>query len=153
MGVIELEVERLVRAPIQDVFARLADIEGHNDWMPARGSILRRTQQTSPGDPGLGTTYLDTTAFGPTPGEISQFEPPHTLVYHWWNRSRGGRLQVEGWPGYELTVADDGTLVRHHARMVTHGLYRLATPVLRRIATRERTATMEALTASFDAGR
>ncbi len=153
MGVIEIELERLIHAPIQQVFARLADIEGHNDWIPNRGSILRRTQQTSPGEPALGTTYLDRTSFGPTPGEIAEFEPPHTLVYHWWNRSKGGRLSLEGWPAYSLVDTDDDeTLVRHRAKMVTHGTYRLATPVLRRIATRERTATMEALKASFEAG-
>ena len=81
MGVIEFEIERSIAAPIQDVFARLADIEGHNEWMPSKGSILARTQQTSPGAPGLGTTYLDKTSFGSTPGEIVEFEPPHLLAY------------------------------------------------------------------------
>ncbi len=150
VGVIEFEIERLISAPIEHVFARLADIEGHNEWMPSKGSILGRTQQTSPGEPGLGTTYLDTTSFGATPGEIAEFGPPQTLVYHWWNRSKGGRLHVEGWPGYSLaSTGDNNTLVRHHAKMITYGVYRCATPVLRRIAVRERTATMEALQASF----
>jgi uncharacterized protein YndB with AHSA1/START domain len=150
MGVIEFEIERSIAAPIQDVFARLADIEGHNEWMPSKGSILARTQQTSPGTPGLGTTYLDKTSFGSTPGEIVEFEPPHLLVYHWWNRSGGGRLQTEGWPGYRLVAhGDDETLVRHHAKLVTYGLYRAAGPMLGRVAKRERTATMEALAASF----
>ena len=151
MGVIEFELERVVRAPVQAVFARLVDIEGHNDWMPRRGSMLRRTRQTSPGEPTVGTTYLDETSFGPTPGEIAELEPPHTLVYHWWDRSKGGRLHLEGWPGYSLAPhGEDETLVRHHARMVTHGIYRWATPVLRRLAVRERTATLEALQASFE---
>ena len=154
MGVIEFEIERLISAPIHDVFARLADIEGHNEWMPSKGSILTRTQQTSPGAPGLGTTYLDKTSFGSTPGEIVEFEPPHVLVYHWWNRSGGGRLHVEGWPGYRLMVGgDDETLVRHHAKMITYGIYQGATPVLRRVAKRERTATMQALKTSFGPGR
>ena len=98
MGVIEFELTRTVDARIEDVFARLADVEGHNDWMPKKGSMLRRTQQTSPGAPALGTTYLDETSYGPTPGEIAEFEPPHTLVYHWWDRSKAGRLKLEGWP-------------------------------------------------------
>jgi uncharacterized protein YndB with AHSA1/START domain len=154
MGVIEFEIERLVSAPVHDVFARLADIEGHNDWMPGKGSILARTRQTSPGAPALGTTYLDKTSFGSTPGEIVEFEPPHVLVYHWWNRSGGGRLHVEGWPGYGLTArGDDETVVRHHSKLITYGVYQLATPVLHWVARRERTATMEALTASFRDGR
>ena len=154
MGVIEFEIERLISAPIQQVFARLADIEGHNEWMPRKGSILRQTRQTSPGSPGLGTTYLDQTTFGATPGEIVEFEPPRTLVHHWWNRTKGGRLLVEGWPGYSLAADGDGTTrVRHHAKMVTYGIYRPATPILRMIAKRERAATVAALEASFGTGR
>ena len=78
MGVIEFEVERTIKAPIEDVFARLVDINGHNDWMPKKGSILRHTQQTSPGEPTLGTTFLDETTYGPTPGEIVELHAPQT---------------------------------------------------------------------------
>lgn len=153
MGVIDFELTRTVGAPVEDVFARLADIKGHNDWMPRRGSILRHTEQTSPGGPTQGTTYLDETRFGPTPGEIAVFEPPHKLVYHWWNKSRSGKVKLEGWPGYALEAdGPDTSLVRHRAKMQTHGLYRLATPALRWMAMRERTATMDALTRSFDLG-
>ena len=73
----------------------------------------------------------------PTPGEIVEFDAPHTLTYHWWSGSRSGKLKTEGWPGYSLEAADDGTtLVRHHAKLHTYGLYRLATPALRWIARR-----------------
>lgn len=141
---------RKVDARIEDVFARLADINAYGDWMSKTGSMLRRTRQTSPGAPALGTTYLDETSFGPTPGEIAKFQHPHTLVYHWWDKSRSGRLKLEGWPGYRLEASGgDSTLVHHHATMRTYGLYRLATPVLRRLAKKERTATLEALAASF----
>lgn len=152
MGFIELELERTIGAPIQDVFARLADINGYVEWMPRKGSILRHTQQTSPGEPGLGTTFLDKTLYGPTPGEIVAFDPPHTLTYHWWDSSRSGKLNLEGWPGYSLeSLDDDTTLVRHHAKIQTYRLYRLATPLLRRIAVKERTTTVDALKASFEA--
>ncbi|GAA3215333.1 SRPBCC family protein [Microbacterium terregens] len=153
MGVIEFDLTRTVHAGIPEVFARLADISGYNDWMPDHGSMLRRTQLTSPGAPALGTTYLDETSFGPTPGEISAFQPPRTLVYHWWIRSKAGRLRVEGWPAYRLEASDDHTtLVRHNAKVHTYGMYRLATPILRRIAKKERAATLEALAASFEPG-
>ena len=151
MGVIELEVSRVVHAPIGDVFDRLADIEGHNDWMPRKGSMLRRTQQTSPGEPGVGTTYVDRTQAGTFPGEIVEFARPTRLGYHWWSSTKGGRIHMEGWPGYSLEAKADGTtLVRHDARMNTHGAYRLATPVMRWMATRERTATVDALQKSFE---
>jgi uncharacterized protein YndB with AHSA1/START domain len=151
VGVIEFEVVRHVRAPIEQVFARLADIDGHNDWMPKKGSILRHTQQTSPGEPTLGTTYLDDTSYGPTPGEVVEFDPPHRLVYHWWDKSRRGKVKLEGWPEYSLEVIDHNTTrVRHHATMHTYGLYRAAKPLLARLAMRERTATVDALAVSLD---
>ncbi len=120
MGVIEFELTRTVRAGIQDVFDRLADIEGHNDWMPKKGSMLRRTRQTSPGPPALGTTYIDETSAGPTPGEIAEFQPPHTLVYHWWDRSKAGKLKLDGWPAYRLDGRRRQTLVHHSARLHTY---------------------------------
>lgn len=154
MGAVDFELERRVSAPPAEVFARLVDIEAYDQWMPHKGSIRRKSRQTSEGAPEVGTTYLDQTLFGPTPGEISELDAPYVLTYHWWDRTKSGRLNMEGWPGYTLEAADDGaTLVRHHVSMRTHGLYRLATPVLQRIARRERTATLAALEASFRSQR
>lgn len=151
MGEVEFELRRTVSAPVEDVFARLADVEGHNEWMPGKGSILRGTRQTSSGPPGLGTTYEDRTAFGTTPGEIIEFDPPRRLVHHWWDSTSSGRVKVEGWPGYTLEPLDEGhTLVRHDARLRTYGSYRLATPVLKRIALRERTVVLDKLVRSFE---
>jgi uncharacterized protein YndB with AHSA1/START domain len=154
VGVIEFELERTINAPIDLVFARLVDIEGYNGWMPKKGSIRRHTEQTSPGEPTVGTSYVDHTRYGPTPGEIAELAPPHRLVFHWWNRSKTGKTRFEGWPGYSLVSEDESTtLVRHDATMQTYGLYRLAGPVLRQMAVRERTTTIDALTASFAPSR
>jgi hypothetical protein len=77
-----------------------------------------------------------------------EFDPRHSLVYHWWDRTKSGKLKIEGWPGYSLETGDDvTTIVRHHAEMHTHGIYRLATPIFRKIALKERAATVDALKA------
>ncbi|KRE95444.1 hypothetical protein ASG76_07290 [Nocardioides sp. Soil774] len=150
MGDIELELTRTIKAPAADVFARLADIEGHNEWMPTKGSIRRRSTQTSPGPPAVGTTYEDATVMGRIPGEIVELEPPRRLVYHWWDKTSSGRTKTEGWPGYTLeSVGERETLVRHDARLRAHGTWRLATPMLRLMAQRERTAVLDALEKSF----
>jgi uncharacterized protein YndB with AHSA1/START domain len=150
MGDVEVEVERTVRAPIADVFARLADIEGHNAWMPKRGSILRQSRQTSPGPVGVGTTYEDRTRMGTMPGEVAEHVPPYRLVYHWWDRTSSGRTRMEGWPAYSLEARGEReTLVRHHARLRANGIYALGTPLLKMFARRERTATLDALVRSF----
>lgn len=150
MGEAELHLERMVTAPVTAVFERLADIEGIDAWQPRRGSIRRRSVQTSPGPVGLGTTYEDSTLFGKAPGEVSAFDRPRELEYHWHQKAPWGALLAEGWPHYTLEpVGEGGTLVRHHARLRTYGIYAPATPVLKRIALRERTAVLDALEASF----
>lgn len=151
MGDVEVEVQRTVAAPIDEVFARLADIEGHNAWVPGRGSILKQSRQTSPGPVEVGTTYEDRTRMGAMPGEVDELDAPHRIVYHWWDRSRSGRTRMEGWPGYTLeAVGERETLVRHHARLRANGVRALGTPLLRVFARRERTATMDALVRSFE---
>jgi uncharacterized protein YndB with AHSA1/START domain len=150
MGEAELHLERTVRAPIEAVFDRLADIESINEWQPHRGSIRRGSRKTSPGPVGAGTTYEDATLFGKAPGEVETFEQPTRLVYHWAQKAPWGSMLAEGWPGYTLeAVGPQETLVRHDARLRTYGIYGPATPVMKRIALRERTAVLDALAASF----
>lgn len=80
-----------------------------------------------------------------------ELEAPHKVVYHWWDKSRNGKLKSEGWPSYSLQqAAENGTLVRHHAKLNTYGLDQLAAPIFRRFALRERTVTIDALKASFE---
>ena len=148
---VEFVIERQIEAPIDRVFARLADIEGHNDWMPERGTMFKHVRQTSPGDSQVGTTYLEDTTQGPQSGEIVELEAPHKLTYHWWDETKSGKLRFEGWPGYALERSGPtGTLVRHHGKLTMYGIYVLGAPIFRRLAVRERTTTIEALKASFE---
>ena len=150
MKSIEFELERTIHAPIEQVFARLVDIGGYNEWMPEKGSMLKRTRQTSPGAPAVGTTFVDETSQGELPGEIVELEAPDKVVFHWWEKSKAGKLKFEGWPGYSLHgSAANETVVRHHAKLNIYGFYGLAAPIFRRFAIRERTVTVDALKASF----
>jgi len=151
MGDVELQLERRIRAPIAEVFARLSDIEGHNEWMPRKGSIRRHSRLTSSGPSRVGTTYEDVTVMGRIPGEIVELDPPRRLGYHWWDSTSSGKVKTEGWPGYTLEAVDHReTLVRHGVRLRANGIWGLATPVLKRVARRERTAVLDALEASFE---
>ncbi len=151
MKTIEFELERTIQAPIDQVFARLVDIDGHNEWMATQGTMLKRTRQTSPGEPTVGTTYVDDTKRGSLQGEIVELRAPHTVVFHWWDTSKSGKRPFEGWPSYSLEASgENGTLVRHHAKLNVYGVYRWAAPIFRRLAVRERTVTIDALAASFE---
>ena len=73
-------------------------------------------------------------------------EAPHTIVFHWWDKSKSGRLKFEGWPSYHLQPAGEGkTLVRHCGKLISYGVWRLGTPIWRRFAVKERTITVDAL--------
>ena len=151
MTTVEFVIERTVEAPIDRVFARLVDIEGHNDWMPKQGTMFKHVRKTSSGEEQVGTTYLEETAQGPQPGDIVELERPHKVTYHWWDTSKAGKLRFEGWPGYSLEPAgENSTLVPHHAKLTMYGMYRLGAPLFRRLAVRERTTTIDALKASFE---
>jgi uncharacterized protein YndB with AHSA1/START domain len=154
MKPIEFELERTIRAPIDQVFARLVDIEGYDEWMAGTGSMLERTRRTSGGESAVGTTFVDETSQGPIPGEIAEMDAPRTIVFHWWQKSRSGRPKFEGWPSYHLQPSGDGeTLVRHRATLMSYGVWRLGRPVVRRLAVKERTVTLDALKASFERDR
>jgi uncharacterized protein YndB with AHSA1/START domain len=119
--------------------------------MAGTGSMLKRTRQTSPGEPAVGTTFVDATSRGEMPGEIAALERPHTIVYHWWDTSRSGKVTLEGWPSYHLEPSGEHeTLVRHRAKLVSYGIWRLGTPLWRHFAVKERTITLDALKASFE---
>lgn len=151
MKPIDFEVQRTIRAPIEEVFARIIDIEGHNDWMADTKTMLKHTEQTSPGEPAVGTTFVDHTSQGTMPGEIAELVAPHTVVYHWWDKSASGKLKFEGWPSYHLeSISGSETLVRHRGKLVSYGVWRLGTPLWRRFAVKERTVTVDALKASFE---
>lgn len=150
MATVSFTIQRTIDAPIEAVFGRLADIAGYGDWMPRKGSLLKKTEQTSSGEPGLGTTYTDHVKIGTSNGEITEFDPPRRIVFHWWDGEPGGKLRAEGWPGYTLVAIDPGaTKVTHHPKVTTYGAMQLMTPMIAAMARRERTVVMNALAASF----
>jgi|GEM_PF-1005373 len=147
---LRFELVRVIPAPIDEVFARLIDFAGYAEWMPATGTILRSTRQTSVGEPSVGTTFVDDTTYGRTPGQIVEFDRPTRVVFHWWDEPRHGWIATEGWPGYALEAVDDATTqVRHFAALRAHGIARVGMPFWRRVALRERSTTIDALQASF----
>lgn len=77
MLIIEFELMRVITAPVEGVFDRIADIDGYGEWMPTRGSLLRKTQQTSAGPVGLGTTLLRRDVGGRHPGRHRRIRAAH----------------------------------------------------------------------------
>lgn len=129
MSMIRVDVHETIDQPLQEVFGRLADIDGYREWRAGGGGIFLTCTQDSPGPVGEGTQYTDRTRLGMVRGEVVEFDPPSRLIFHYTSRLFG-RTTIEGWPGYTLSTGDTGgTLVHHHAEARTYGPLRLLEPV------------------------
>ncbi|MDQ3492236.1 MAG: SRPBCC family protein, partial [Chloroflexota bacterium] len=75
--------------PIDDVFARLTNLEGYGAWMPHTG-LFGSCRQTSDGPVGKGTTFIDSSRMGRFSGEVTDFERPSRVTF-------GEAMRVFGW--------------------------------------------------------
>lgn len=147
---IRVEVDAVVRRPIDVVFDRLVDIAAYPEWMSNAGIFIDCTQDP-PGPVKVGTRYTDVTRLGTVHGEVVELERPTRVVFHY-RADMFGRRMMDGWPGYTLEpVGADATRIRHIAEGRLHGAFRLLHPVIQLIAGRERRLTVDALKRSLEA--
>ena len=146
---IQVDIDTTIGRPLEDVFERLADIPGYNEWMPGGGLFMGCEKETG-GPVREGTAYADRTVLGTARGEVAAFDPPRKIVFHYVFEVLGFML-MEGWPGYELEPVGDGvTRLRHRARATLYGPFRVLRPFIGVLARRERRRTVEALKASLE---
>ena len=125
----ELHLERMVRAPIDAVFDKLADIESINEWQPHKGSIRRGSRKTSDGPVGLGTTYENTSQFMGRTVDLSYetitFQRPTRLQF------RGRNKQSTATDSMTFTpTADGGTSIHYRADFTFHGVLKHLAPLV-----------------------
>ena len=137
MKTIEFDLERTIHSPIDQVFARLVDIGGYNAWMPKKGSMLKRTRQTSPGEPSVGDDVRRRDESGRAAGGDRRARGAEQGRVPLVGEVEGRQAQVRRLAGYLLQgSAENETLVRHHAKLNVHGTYGFAAPIFRRLAIR-----------------
>ena len=111
---IELAFERTIPASPTEVFARLADLVGYEDWL-SNDSTSSGCTLMSAGTIGRGSTYLDMTKMGTMVGEITEHDPPALLEFRQ-RLTRFGIPVFEATQTNELSACDGGTLLRHRFR-------------------------------------
>jgi uncharacterized protein YndB with AHSA1/START domain len=146
---VRYEARTAIDRPIDDVFARLADISGYRTWMHRTG-LFRRAAQTSDGPPGPGTAYLDSTRMGTFHGQVTNYQPPSRLAFRETLRWFGSDV-TEARPEYFLEADGERTIVHHVAEGELFGWMRLMKPVAALLARSERTRTLESLKRSLEA--
>ena len=148
---VRYETRMTIDRPINDVFARLADLNGYATWMRRTG-LFRRSGQTADGPVGLGTAYFDATRMGTFRGEVTDYEPPVRIGFRETLRILGSDL-MEARPRYTLEADRDATIVHHVAEGELFGLMRLMKPIAAFLARSERTRTVESLRRSLEPGQ
>ena len=144
---IDLAFERTIPASPAEVFARLADLVGYEDWL-SDDSTSSGCTRTSAGPIGRGSTYLDRTKMGTMVGEVTEHDPPALLEFR-------QRLTKFGIPVFEATQTNElsackgGTLLRHRFKATTFGPFRLVERVAAKQANAERVRVLGALHQSF----
>jgi uncharacterized protein YndB with AHSA1/START domain len=147
---VRYETRTTIDRPIDDVFARLADLDGYRTWMHRTG-LFRRSGQTSDGPRGLGTAYVDATRMGTFRGQITDYQPPSRIGFRETLQWFGTDL-MEARPQYLLEAYRDKTIVHHTAAGELFGLMRLMKPVAALLARSERTRTIKSLKRSLESG-
>lgn len=145
---IEIDADRDIDAPVEDVFARLLDLPSYARWLPDESESVD-WELTSGGPITVGTTYVERTKHGPETGEVVELERPTRLVM----RNRFSKLRIpleEKVHSYELVRRGGGTSLRYHLQWKLHGPLRILERFGTRVATRDRNLVLDALTASFE---
>ena len=145
---VRYETRTTIARPIDEVFARLADLDGYRTWMRRTG-LFRRSGQTSGGPVGLGTAYFDATRMGTFRGEVTAYEPPSRIGFRETLRWFGSDL-MEARPEYLLEADGKRTVVRHVAEGDLFGPMRLMKPVAELMARSERSRTLNSLRRSLE---
>ena len=149
---IKVEIHVTIKRPIEEVFEQLVDIPRYPEWMPDNGLFITCTKD-SEGPIGVGTEYSDKTKLGTVHGEVTAFDRPHKVVFHYTARLLGMTV-MEGWPGYELERdGETATKIHHHAEARLYGPFKLMQPLVQRMAQNERQRTVDALKESLESTR
>lgn len=145
---VRVELNTIIARPIDDVFDRITDISGYSRWMPKLGVFIR-SNQTSEGPVGVGTTYYDKGWMGTFVGEIEEFDAPTRVAFHEKLRWLGVTV-MEARPAYQLVSSGTSTQVHHTANGRLFGILNLMTPLVAWMAGGERKRTVQALKASLE---
>ena len=130
----KLEVSEVINRPVEDVFAFVSNPKNDSLWQ----SDTVETEITSEGPIGVGTTYRDISGFLgrriETIFEITEYEENAKIG----QKATTGPIPVDATITFES--AEDGTKVNFTATGEAGGFFKLAEPLVNRIAQRSWTA-------------
>ena len=125
-----------IQAPAEEVYRTLRALDAYPTWLTH--SLVYRGTAAEASPPG---GYVDATTVGRMRGELEEDVPERTLRFHQAKPSGS----VDAIIRYELEPRGTGVQVTRIGELTTHGMLRVAQPVLVRMAAGESKRTMAAL--------
>jgi uncharacterized protein YndB with AHSA1/START domain len=122
----KIEASVLINRPVDEVFARLTDVQNWPQWNPR----LLQVEQTSDGPMGVGTTFRGLSE-GPSgtaewTSEVTEYEPNQKMA----QKMEAGPALIES--SWIFVPAEAGTKLSIVTEAETGGLLKLAGPLLDR---------------------
>jgi uncharacterized protein YndB with AHSA1/START domain len=127
-----------IAAPVERVFALIADLPSYPRWLPPSG-LYGATTQVSETPVTLGTTYVDGKQ-APLRGRVTEFSPPHAIAFHQESRLLFSRLAID--IRYRLEALDAGTRVHRTTTPRLSGLLAPLRPLVMRPIRKENLRTL-----------
>jgi uncharacterized protein YndB with AHSA1/START domain len=136
----------VIERPVDEVFAFLVDPSKTADWTPG----VTEARQTSEGPVGVGTTVLFIGRFlgrgFESPSEVTDFVPNERFT----SKSTSGPIHLE--VDSKLQPVEGGTRLSTVYRGESRGFFKLAEPVIVRLAKKHFETAAENLKALLEAG-
>jgi uncharacterized protein YndB with AHSA1/START domain len=149
--IVRFETHTSIDRSIDDVFARLADLDGYGAWMHHSG-LFGSCRKTSDGPVREGTRYVDRSRMGTFDGEVSAHQAPTRLSFVE-TLTIFGRELMQARPAYALEADGNRTIVHHVAEGELYGWMRAMKPMAGMMAGWERGRTVASLKRSLEAER
>ena len=144
---IQIELKTIIERPVEEVFDRLTDLSGYNNWMSKSG-LFKNSRKTSTGPVGKGTTFSDKVRYGKAEGEITFYQRPTHVKFRQVVKLMGVSF-MESRPEYKLEFLHNHTRIHHIAKGEIYGIFKILEPLFYPVARAERKRTLKALKRSF----
>ncbi len=145
----EMRFETVIRRPVEDVFALIADLPNYGKWLPP-SNLYGAVTQYSELPIRAGTQYVDKGRASRMIGKVTAFESPTRITFHQQSISLMGALTIE--IRYMLAAEGDATRVTRYVTVNASGGFSLLEPLLLGPIRKESERILAAMTAYLEKG-
>jgi uncharacterized protein YndB with AHSA1/START domain len=147
----QLHFEITINRPSPVVFELIADFKGYNRWLNS-SQLFEGLMEITENPVKLGTRYTDKGTSTVMQGSVTVYEPPTRISFH-----QETHYQLLGLPAglgvtidYTLRGGGNSTYLQRDVKVETHGLLKLAHPIIINSIRAENERILQAMKATLE---